>query len=137
MGVRIALALCAAIAGADPAASDPIVGRAVAIDGDSLVVGGVEVRLCGIDAPEHGAPGGERASGQLRRLVHGKVVRCIRVGEGSACDGRSKPTSYDRVVATCSIDGLDLARAMVQAGAACDWRRFSGGRYRVEGGCER
>ncbi|RLQ88937.1 thermonuclease family protein [Notoacmeibacter ruber] len=111
--------------------ADPIMGKANAvIDGDGLVVDGVEIRLCGIDAPEFQRPGGREATDYLRRLVAGREVICIRVGEGSVCDGRSRPRSYDRVVAQCFIGQTDLAGQMVRAGHAVDWPRFSGGAYR-------
>lgn len=42
------------------------------IDGDSLVIEGVEVRLYGIDAPEHDQPGGEEATAWLTDLALGK-----------------------------------------------------------------
>ena len=62
-------------------------------------------------------------------MVLGKQVRCIRVGEGSVCDGRSKPTSRNRVVAQCFVANVDVAEALTKAGHACDWGKFSGGHY--------
>ncbi|MCQ0986377.1 thermonuclease family protein [Jiella marina] len=122
---------------ASHASADPIVGTGRIIDGDSLDVGPVEIRLCGIDAPEYGTAGGERARRTLASLAEGRTVRCVPVNEGTPCDGRSRRMSHDRVVATCRVGGRDLARAMVEAGAACDWPRYSGGAYRVAGGCSR
>ena len=63
------------------------------------------------------------------RLVEGEVVRCLQVGNGTPCDGRSKPTNYDRIVAQCFVDGADIAVPMVEQGFACDWVKFSGGAY--------
>ena len=54
-----------------------------------------------------------------------------QVGAGTPCDGRSEPTSYDRVVAQCLVNGRDVATEMVRRGAACDWPRFSGGHSAV------
>jgi endonuclease YncB( thermonuclease family) len=56
-------------------------------------------------------------------------VRCIQVGGGTPCDGRSPRTSYDRVVAQCFVGGADVSVQMVERGSACDWTRFSGGTY--------
>jgi endonuclease YncB( thermonuclease family) len=53
------------------------------------------------------------------------------MGEGTVCDGRSKPTSRDRVVAQCFLDKLDIAEEMVRSGTACDWPKFSGGHYKI------
>jgi endonuclease YncB( thermonuclease family) len=88
-----------------------------------------KIRLCGADAPEKGEPGYERSAQALRQLVDGKVVRCVQVGNGTPCDGRSKPTNYDRIVAQCFVEGTDIAVPMVEQGFACDWVKFSGGAY--------
>lgn len=73
-------------------------------------------------------------------LIAGRDVRCIRIGEGSVCDGRSKPTNNCRVVAQCFSEGSDIAGEMIAAGAACDWPKFSGGHYQrigINGVCVR
>jgi len=92
-----------------------------------------KIRLCGADAPEKGESGYQRSAEALRRLVEGKIVRCIQVGNGTPCDGRSKPTNYDRIVAQCFVDGADIAASMVEQGVACDWAKFSGGAYSKNG----
>ncbi|MGH6804867.1 MAG: thermonuclease family protein [Methyloceanibacter sp.] len=92
-----------------------------------------KIRLCGADAPEQGEPGDQRSAEALRQLVEGKIVRCIQVGNGTPCDGRSKPTSHDRIVAQCFVDGADIAAHMVEQGFACDWIKFSGGTYSQNG----
>ncbi|WP_187289042.1 thermonuclease family protein [Fulvimarina pelagi] len=125
----IALALVLSVL-VSPAFADPIEGRVNAvIDGDGLVVAGTEIRLCGIDAPEATRPGGFEATAHLRALVEGRTVRCLPVGEGSVCDGLSRPTSYDRIVAQCFVGDLDLAGDLVRHGFARDWPRYSGGAY--------
>ena len=47
------------------------------------------------------------------------------------CDGRSKPTSHDRIVAQCFLSKLDIAEEMTKSGTVCDWPKFSGGRYKI------
>ena len=89
----------------------------------------IRVRLCGIDAPERGALGAGAATKALRRLVSRTTVRCLPVGQGTVCDGRSRSTIYGRLVAQCFIDGTDIGGAMVERGLACDWERFTGGHY--------
>src|SRR5437868_6792190 len=78
-------------------------------DGDSLTVGGREVRLYGIDAPEWDQTckrdGREWACGQvaakeLAKLVTGKDVSCV------AAD----TDQYHRTVAQCTVDGTDVNR---------------------------
>ena len=56
---------------------------------------------------------------------------CLQVGEGTVCDGKSKPTSRDRIVAQCFLDKLDVAEEMAKSGTACDWPKFSGGHYKI------
>jgi endonuclease YncB( thermonuclease family) len=92
-----------------------------------------KIRLCGADAPEQGEPGYQQSAEALQQLVKGKAVRCVQVGNGTPCDGRSKPTNYDRIVAQCFVDGADIAVPMVEQGFACDWVTFSGGVYSNNG----
>lgn len=103
---------------AGPVLADPA-GRAQVIDGDSLRVGSVEVRLWGIDAPEWHEPGGAQATAYLRSLVRGQDVNC-----------ETRDTDrYGRTVAQCFVGSMDIARALVQSGHARDWPRYSGGYY--------
>ena len=99
------------------------------VDGDTLYVGRLKYRLCGIDAPEMGHPGYHQAIDYLHTLVRGKKIECIPVGQGTPCDGRSRTRSHDLIVAQCFVDGEDLAAKMVRAGYAKDWPKFSGGYY--------
>ena len=121
--MRIALALLIIATLSAPAVAQSVV------DGDTLYVGQIKYRLCGIDAPEQGHPGYHQAIDYLHALVRGKKIECIPVGQGTPCDGRSKPRSHDLIVAQCFVDGEDLAAKMVRAGYAKDWPKFSGGYY--------
>lgn len=109
------------------------------IDGDDIEVctdGGPcrDIRLCGIDAPEvECGRSYDVAREALRALVEGKRVRCIQVGGGTPCDGRSKPTNRGRIVAQCFVDNTDIAAALVERGVVCDWARFSDGHYSRSG----
>ncbi|MHA3980408.1 thermonuclease family protein [Halovulum sp. GXIMD14794] len=129
--IGTAFALCLGLAGctdptappASPAsnpASSPadITGTARVIDGDSLVVAGVEMRLNGLDAPEVPTAAGQRARAGLARIARGPVS-CDLTGE----------RSYDRMIARCANANGDLAAQMVAAGLALDCARYSGGRY--------
>lgn len=88
-----------------------------------------KIRVCGINAPERGDPGYRDSGAALEAIVKGKAVRCIQVGDGTPCDGRSKSTNRDRIVAQCFADGADIAAPLVDQGFACDWVKFSGGIY--------
>lgn len=97
-----------------------ISGKCYVIDGDTIQIGKVRLRLAGIDAPEMEHPWGKKAKWELVRLCKGQTITA-----------ELEPSiSYDRVVATCLLpDGRDLSAEMVKAGLALDWPKFSGGKY--------
>ena len=123
MAPRLVVLVALGLPTACPAMADSVV------DGDTLYVGRLKYRLCGIDAPEHGQPGSREAADHLRKLIRGKTINCRPVGEGTPCDGRSKRKSHDRIVAQCFVDSRDIAAEMVRSGHAKDWPKFSGGHY--------
>ena len=89
-------------------------------DGDTLRSGDTRIRLWGIDAPEAKRPGGFAATRHLERLTAGQVLTCMPVDTDR----------YGRTVARCALpDGTDIACAMVAAGRARDWPKYSGGYY--------
>lgn len=118
------LALLALIACSAAAQAQSTSGQAAAIDGDSLEVSGVRVRLFGIDAPEarqtcersgHAWQCGQEAAALLRELVQRGSVRC----EQQDVD------DYGRSVAICAVGRIDLSDAMVRAGLAVALPHFS------------
>lgn len=96
-------------------------GRCWVVDGDTIVIDKIHVRLAGIDAPELDHPWGRQSKWALVQLCKGQMVTA-----------RIRPElSYDRVVAECYLpDGRDLAAELVRSGLALDWPKFSGGKYR-------
>jgi hypothetical protein len=85
-----------------PAMATDYLGKVTSVaDGDTFTMeaetGRVRVRICGIDSPERGQPGYGQAAGVLANMVEG-IVHCLPIGEGTPCDGKSKPTSRDRIV---------------------------------------
>lgn len=96
-------------------------GKCWVIDGDTIIVQNVRLRLAGIDAPELDHPWGRRSKWALVQLCKGQVVTA-----------RLRPElSYDRIVAECFLpDGRDIAAELVRVGLALDWPAFSGGKYR-------
>src|SRR5256714_4256539 len=133
--MRFLIAMVAASV-CSPAIAADYLGKVLAVsDGDTFTMEAdgakVRVRICGIDAPERGQAGYGQAAGVLSSMIEGKTVHCLQVGEGTVCDGRSRPTSRDRIVAQCFLDKVDIAEQMTRSGTACDWPRFSGGRYKI------
>lgn len=98
-----------------------VTGRCWVIDGDTIVIGTLHIRLAGIDAPELDHPWGQQSKWALVKLCKGQTITA-----------RIKPEmSHDRLVAECFLpDGRDLAAELVKAGLALDWPKFSGGKYR-------
>lgn len=98
-------------------------GFATVVDGDTVRVGTVRVRLFGIDAPELsqrcGQAGvqvacGEAAARWLRDRVQGRRLDCAVLDRDR----------YQRVVARCRLDGRDVGAAVVAAGWATAYRRY-------------
>ena len=98
-----------------------VTGKCYVIDGDTIQIGKVRLRLAGIDAPELEHPWGKKAKWDLVQLCKGQLITA-----------EFEPDiSYDRVVATCFLpDGRDLSAEMVKRGLALDWPKFSGGKYK-------
>jgi endonuclease YncB( thermonuclease family) len=136
VAMKLYLMILMAALSVPAAAHADYLGKVTAVsDGDTFSMesesGRIRVRICGIDAPERGQPGYGQAAGVLSNMIEGKQVHCLQVGEGTPCDGKSKPMNRDRIVAQCFIDKLDIAEEMAKSGTACDWPKFSGGRYKV------
>lgn len=109
--------------GCQPVPAPPRVlrGRCYVIDGDTIVIDTVKIRLAGIDAPELEHPWGKKSKWALVKLCRDQVVTAQFHEE----------TSHDRCVATCFLpDGRDLGAELVRMGLAVDWPKFSGGKYR-------
>ncbi|MBL9065711.1 MAG: thermonuclease family protein [Sphingopyxis sp.] len=106
------------------ASAQDISGSGRAMDGDSLDMAGIVVRLHGVDAPElnqicaregQSWACGKEASARLAQLVNGAELRC----EQHDVD------NYDRIVASCTARQVDLGQAMVEAGLAVALPQFS------------
>jgi len=120
-GIALALALGLMQTGAGPGAAqggDPISGQGQIVDGDSLVVGGIEVHLYGIDAPEiqqrcgrppwPSWPCGQNAADMLGQRIANHLVRCRPIATDM----------YGRVAAECRAGGRDLAEVLLREGLA-------------------
>src|SRR5688572_27328801 len=112
-----------------------IVGRVrEAVTGSAFILCDGEncknIRLCGIDTPRQGYPGWERSLLGLHTLVDNQTVRCVPLGEGTVCDGRTRNANTKGIIAQCFFGkDVDIAALLVKRAFACDWARFSGGHY--------
>lgn len=98
---------------------DVIEGPALVIDGDTIEVDNVRVRLNGVAAPERNEPGGTEATEAMRQILDGHAARCSLTGE----------KTYNRQVGTCWIGTTDVGAALIASGNARDCARYSAGRY--------
>lgn len=91
------------------------------MDGDTIIVQKISIRLFGIDAPEMDHPYGRNAKSAMIGLCRGQTIT-VHVTDVD---------DYGRTVANCYLpDGRDLSAEMVKIGHAIDWPKFSGGLYR-------
>ena len=112
-----------------PACAADLVGQASIIDGDTLEIHGIRIRLWGIDAPESDQlcrnddsehyRCGQKAANDLDALIARRPVECVEVDHDR----------YKRTVAVCNVAGIDLAEWLVQNGLALDWPQYSKGAY--------
>jgi endonuclease YncB( thermonuclease family) len=116
------LALTALLAGGGAA---EIVGAARIIDGDTLAIRGLTLRLHGADAPESaqscgGADGADWACGAAAAA---RLTELAGAG-GLSCEALDRD-AYGRVIARCSAGGRDLAATLVAEGLAWAYVRYS------------
>ena len=105
------------------AAADLIVGPAYTIDGDTIVINNIHIRLQGLDSEEMSMTNGPRSRTEMVDIIGDQIVRCVPDGT----------RSYERIVASCYLpDGVDIAQALIRRDWALDCAHFSHGRYRAD-----
>ena len=107
------------------AAADPLTisGPARVIDGDTIVINGIHIRLQGLDAEELSMTNGPKSGEVMRDIVGDRIITCKPDGT----------RSYERIVASCFLpNGTDISRELVRRGWALDCAHFSHGRYRAD-----
>lgn len=104
----------------DVPSSRKLVGRAWVIDGDTIRIGQIKIRLAGIDAPELDEPWGRKSKWAMVNICKGKTIHVDLTGE----------TSYDRLVGTCYLPcGTDIGAELVKEVLALDGSYYSKGKY--------
>lgn len=99
-------------------------GTSCVVDGDTLWIAGVNVRIADIDAPETHEPRcaaeqalGDRATRRLHQLVNGGAVTLGGIGRDA--------DRYGRKLRTVAVDGVSVGDVLVGEGLA---RPYAGGR---------
>lgn len=96
-------------------------GQVSVLDGTTLRIKGITLRLAGLEGPKLDAPWGSTAKWALVEICDDHTVTATLSGE----------RSHDRVIATCTLpDGRDIGAELIKRGLALDLARFSGGKYR-------
>ena len=101
-----------------------IIGKAEIIDGDTIHIGANKIRLHGIDAPETKQTCiidlqewfcGKQSTIELQKLINDQTVKCIV----------NDIDIYNRFVAVCLVDTINLNKLMVKNGWALAYRYYS------------
>jgi endonuclease YncB( thermonuclease family) len=107
------------------ALSADLTGIPRVVDGDTLVVNGIKIRLEGVDAPESDQlcldeyaqrwTCGITARDRLERKIGSNPISCSAIGEDK----------YKRTLAICRLGSEDLNRWLVREGLALSFVRYS------------
>ena len=130
LSAAIATLLATAVLAPPVTADAPIIGKADSVlTGDTLVIAGTTYRLWGIDAPDPDQPcvnGAAQAyaCGTTARILLGALTRDRLL----TCRVKDR-TSSGTALASCVLEGYDLAGLMVASGNAFDDPATSGGAY--------
>ena len=106
--------------------SEPmILGRAAVVDGDTLKIDGIPIRLSGVDAPER-----KQVCKKKTRQTWscGKAAADALTREIGVADLACRPLDrdrYGRIVALCYRGTIDLSEWLVSRGWAVAFRRYS------------
>jgi endonuclease YncB( thermonuclease family) len=123
-----ALAGLAAAAIAVPLAAavpDSVAGVATVVDGDTLELHGVRVRLHGIDAPESAQTCSDRRGKQWRCGQQAALALAHRIGRSTVTCTRTDTDRYGRMVARCATDLGDINGWLVAEGWAVAYRSYA------------
>ena len=91
-------------------------------DGDTFHLSDIEpaIRVWGLNAPEWDERGGSTATRTMHNLIYQQKLKCIV----------KDMDRYRRIVGQCFLpDGRDIAKAMIAAGVATEYCRYSHGFY--------
>jgi endonuclease YncB( thermonuclease family) len=100
-------------------------GVARVLDGDTIELAGVRVRLEGIDAPEGGQRCNRKGYGEWDcGQASSHALKLLAGGREVVCEDRGFD-KYNRTLGICYTDGRDINAAMVRAGLAWAYVKYS------------
>ena len=105
-----------------------ISGTPKIVDGRTLQFNGMPVRLWGIDAPGGGQKCGKTDAAALAEKSLKEIVGDRRV----TCELRDYDGKDKQAIASCSVDGEDVAGQVVEHGWAWDLPKSSNGAYKEQ-----
>ena len=122
--IRTSLVLATLLLSATPLLAQTIVGRASVIDGDTLEIRGTRIRFHAADAPES-AQSCQGANGQPYRCgQQAALALADKIGSATVTCRQTDIDRYQRIVAQCSANGIDLNGWLVQQGYALAYRQY-------------
>lgn len=120
------LAVASALLLPSTGSAEDLVGRATVIDGDTIEIHGQRVRLEGIDAPESNQRCRDRQAGtDVRCGQQASIWLADLIGTSTVSCADAGRDRYGRVLAHCTVNGKDIGAAMVEAGWALAFVRYS------------
>lgn len=119
--------------------SEPRLGRASVIDGDTIEIAGERIRFNGIDAPEANQTCADETGSKYRcGAASAKFLDELLASSRPARCEFIEWDQYGRFVGNCYLaDGRNINAEMVREGHAVDWPRYSNGVYSAEQGVAR
>ena len=97
-----------------------ISGIPIILDGDTIKINGIKIRLHGIDAPEkfqicNSIDMGLESINHLKKIIFNHTVKCFYTNKDQ----------YNRILATCHIYDININKQMVRHGYAFAYKYFS------------
>lgn len=123
--MKFALCLLLTVAINSAVNADTLTGRATIVDGDTIEVADLPVRLYGIDAPEAGQTCGDAGGGSWpcgSRAT--EAIAAIAEDREVTCDIRGKD-DFDRLLGICKVGGASINERMVADGYAWAFVKYA------------
>lgn len=109
----------------------PLVGRALVVDGDTIEINGTRIRIWGVDAIESDQTCTLQGRTWDCAVEISRSLKSYLEGQTVTCTSKGRDT-FERMLATCSVRNRDLGAWLVRQGHALDYARFSLGAYKSE-----